>query len=102
MSIELCLRDEKPSFSLNARTVRSQPDARAPHFSTEINSFHGKLWAIPDRKPDHEEFLLMQKNIRRRLLCEQLERRTVMAAGIGITAQYFSDTELTTLVASRV
>lgn len=44
----------------------------------------------------------MQKKIHRRLLCEQLERRTVMAAGLGVTAQYFSDTELTSLVASRI
>lgn len=39
---------------------------------------------------------------KRNLRLETLEPRCVMAAGIGVTAQYFSDTELTALVAKRV
>ncbi len=39
---------------------------------------------------------------RRRLQLEVLERRMVMASGIGITAQYFNDGELATLATTRV
>ena len=33
---------------------------------------------------------------------ERLEERRLLAAGVGVTAQYFSDTELTSLVATRI
>ena len=38
----------------------------------------------------------------RQLNLERLQRRMVMAAGMGVTAQYFSDTELTSLFTTRV
>ena len=44
----------------------------------------------------------MHNQSTRRLNLERLEQRTVMAAGIGVTAQYFSDTELTSLFTTRV
>ncbi len=38
----------------------------------------------------------------RRLVIQELEQRRLLASGAGIEAQYFSDTQLTSLVASRI